>query len=145
MFFAALVKAGERGLKRDLGAVFLVALHHAIREPQREGRVRISARSLNGKASFGDLRVRLLFRFGLRFDDLAHRAGVRIDQSREFDDRVAGRIHGGPAFAVKLLAQSDVPESGAAHQVGRALLRRFASQDFLHERVRVAELAGEKR
>ena len=104
MFLGALIESGEGRLKRNLCAIFLVPFHRAERQPQGEGGVGIIAGPFDGESSLRNLRVRLLLRLALRLDDLAHRAGVGVDESGQFDHGITRGVHGGPAILVKLLA-----------------------------------------
>src|SRR5207247_2064822 len=45
-----------------------------------------------------------------------------IEQPRQFDHRITRGIHRGLAFLVEALAEGDIPDLGATHQLRRAFL-----------------------
>ena len=90
MLVGAHVEAADLGVRLDALAVFLIALHRAVREAQREGAVGIGGVALRREHRLGDLRV------GVALDGqhfvvvlLAQLARARLDQARHLDERIA--------------------------------------------------------
>ena len=84
-----IVQTAERRERRNSFTILQVALHGAVRKPQREGRIGINRVSFVRKPRAGNLCVvRALDAGDFVFETLAQLAGFWIDQTGENDHRI---------------------------------------------------------
>ena len=141
----ALVETAQRRHRRNLLPIFLVAFHHAEAQAQRERRVWITRRAEQRIARARNRRLRLLLHLGLFLEHLAQCARLAIDESRDLDQRILRRRHRRCAAFIELLAERHVADLRSRDQLHRAFTRRFASENFLRQRIVATELPREER
>ena len=135
----ALIKAGEIGKRRNLFSVSPRNPDWSVGQAQRKGRVRIIARAFDARNALSRFRHRPAAWFLPAPQDFACFPRRRIDDPRELDHRIVRGGHGGGASFVELLAEREIFQLCSLDQLGGAGGGRFAGQNFLHQRIAVAE------
>ena len=139
------VQTGHRRLEGNGPAVLFITLDGAERQTQCEGRIRIRRGLLQVQSGPRNLGMGLLLDLVLRLDNLAHRPRRRVNQSGQFDHRIARPGHLGRRRAVELLAKRHILQFRPGDQLGRPIPRRLARQHLLDQRVRIAQLLDQPR
>ncbi len=109
----------------DCAALLGPPLNRAKIQPQREIGIRRHTRAEHSKARPGNLfRGRLLRRLYRVLVTPAHRARGRVDELRELDHRVLGRLDGLLAAVPQLQTHLGIGEPGPLHRTRRERIRR---------------------
>ncbi len=146
MLLGMLEGAAERSEVRNLFSIFLISLHRAITEAQRESRVRrlgeaglVKSRSSDGRSVAPHHCIHLVV------VALAYCTRLGIHVAHEHDQRIGTRVYCRLSTLIQLLADGHILQLGTSDQrlgslFGRpAIQRRFhgrivRSQPFLHLR-----------
>src|SRR5439155_20203510 len=83
-----LIQPSEIGKGRDLFSILFVAAHDSIGKPERERRIRKTARAFDGKTRLSNFGIRLFLYFLLRVINFARLSRWPIDETREIKHRI---------------------------------------------------------
>ena len=135
-----LERATELRVGFDRRTALRPALHGAVVQAQREGRIRVDLRAVDLEAGAGDLllggRDR---RLHLVVVALAQRTGRRVDLACELDHRVVGGRDRGAAAVPERETHRGVGELRPIDELGRQRVRRVLGEQLAHGGVVRAE------